>query len=123
MLHKLLGIRSRKRLYRLLMALILLVLVFFIGKSVWFGYQKNRIVKDRYEEVKNELETLEKRDEGLREEINRLSTERGIEEELRSKFQVSKPGEQTAVIVESESVKGENSKKEGWWGKIKNFFK
>lgn len=65
-------------------------------------------------QTERELETLKNREMELKENLDRLSTQRGVEEEIREKFSVAKDGEMMALIVESktrpksEDVSGEN---------------
>ncbi len=57
--------------------------------------------------VKKEVEDLKNRKSELEATVKRLQTEAGIEEEIRSKFPVQKPGENAVMIVEGEA-KSEN---------------
>ena len=65
-------------------------------------------------QAERELETLKNREMELKENLDRLSTQRGVEGEIREKFSVAKDGEMMALIVESktrsksEGVNGEN---------------
>ena len=61
----------------------------------------------------------------LEEEIERLSTERGVEEEIRSKFDVARAGEQVLVIVDAkeEDVLLESEEEVSAWQRFLNFFR
>ena len=61
----------------------------------------------------------------LSSEIERLKTKDGIEEEIRNKFNVVKPGEHLVVIVDDASTsKNETTKQNtGWWGSFLGWFK
>ncbi len=80
---------------------ILLVVVFFLTKSVFNIYQE----KDRSSEKRTQSELvydeLKETEDSILTEIESLKTEKGIEIELRDKFRVVKEGEQMAVIINS----------------------
>ncbi len=52
--------------------------------------------------LEKQLKELTERKKELEASIKSLETDAGIEKEIRSKFQVQKPGEKTVVIVEEE---------------------
>lgn len=103
---------------------ILFILVILLGKSTWDIYQKSKISSDNFNETKKEYDSLKARKEMLDSEINRLNTDSGTEEEIRSKFNVAKPGETVVVVINSTSstsTNKNNSVKNIWnlWGIIK----
>lgn len=57
--------------------------------------------------IKKEVGDLKNRKSELEATVRRLQTEAGIEEEIRSKFPVQKPGENAVMIVE-EQAKADN---------------
>ena len=87
-------------------------------------YEKERDTRLKRIEQREILNELEGRESSLREEIERLSTERGIEEEVRSKFEVGKDGEEIIIIVDN--PEGENAEKKEtektFWQKMYNWF-
>ncbi len=56
----------------------------------------------RLDVAKTELEALETRATTLKEEIANLQNGRGLEAEMRNRFDVAKSGEQVIVIVEED---------------------
>lgn len=86
-------------------AVILIVVSVFLLRSVWDVYKKSVVARISMDEARSDLEALQLKKTGLEREINSLSTERGIEEELRRRFQVVKPGEQVLVIVDKNDNK------------------
>ena len=78
----------------------LFILVLLFAHSTWVVYQK----KEKSEELKNisrqNVATLEARDAELKQRIQTLQTEPGIEAEIRSKFTVAKDGENMVVVVD-----------------------
>lgn len=57
------------------------------------------------QEAEIALANLKNKQAGLEKEIARLETDRGVEEELRRRFQVVRPGEQVLVIVDKDNNK------------------
>ena len=71
-----------------------------------------------------ELQNIQDREVFLNSEINRLSTDEGVEEEIRSKYSVAKPGEELIVIVGTTSTTSATTTKgESLWNKFLGLFK
>jgi cell division protein FtsB len=97
------GRKRWRKIYRSdVFAFVLLVFTIVLLNSVWDVYKKNSVARMNSAEAIKTLEGLKKKKEGLEKEISRLSTERGVEEELRRRFQVVRPGEEVIVIVEKD---------------------
>lgn len=79
---------------------LLVVISVFLAHGVWGVYQQELQTRINKNQRLTHLKELEVRKSALQDEINRLSTERGIEEEIRQKFEVAKEGESVIVIVE-----------------------
>ncbi len=98
-----------------------LVLVFFIH-STWVVYAKKIESENLVVLSKDRLHSLKSREEDLTNKIDRLNTEAGIEEEIRSKFSVTKDNENMVVVVQDkENQTSTTTPKIGFWQKIKNF--
>jgi len=83
-------------------ALFVLILIFVLfAKGTWGVYQKASFAKDNRDRADQELEVLHTREEALREELTRLDTKRGLEEEIRHKFDVGLEGEQLIILVDA----------------------
>lgn len=68
-------------------------------------------------------EELRLQDQDLKSKIERLNTTSGVEEEIRSKFNVVKESEKMVVVVEDQnSSVSTTSSMVGFWQKIWNFF-
>lgn len=102
--------------YSKLFLIVLLVLIFFLGRSTFDIYQKSKLSYNNYIKVKRDYDSIEARKAMLESEINRLATDSGIEEEIRSKFNVAKPGETVVIIIDknSTSTDVDNIKKDFW---------
>ena len=84
------------------LVILTIIMIAFIY-SVYGALEKERetrLVRDQRAEV---LDELYDRDELLQSEIDRLNTSKGLESEIRSKFEVAKDGEEVIVIVEAPS--------------------
>jgi cell division protein FtsB len=89
--------------------------------------EKERETSRKKRVMQEEISLLKERESSLSEEIAKLKTEEGIEESIREKFQVSKPGEKMVIIVDDDanddlSPEVEN-KEHNLWGWFKNLFK
>ena len=95
-----------------------------------FSYNMIGLIKKERETGRNKaselakIDDLRKREAILRKDIDRLNTDAGIEESVRDKFQVVKPGEKMVVIVDPEESKpGEDENTDhGFWAFIKRLF-
>lgn len=116
--------RIRHILYSRWIIILMILAVLFLAKATWNVYQKYSESADNAEVAEQELEKLSERQKLLSTEIARLSTEKGIEEEIRNKYTVSKPGEELLVIIDDKATTtASTTKPEGWWMKFKKFFK
>jgi cell division protein FtsB len=83
-------------------SLIVLVIVFAIFASgTWNVYKKEEFARENRQMAEKELEDLRQRETALTEELTRLNTKRGLEEEIRQKFDVGRDGEQLIVLVDA----------------------
>lgn len=65
--------------------------------------RKNRETAIAKEAARNELQSLEERQKKLEQDIKGLSTDKGIEKNIRQQFQVAKDGEGVVVIVNDDT--------------------
>ncbi len=116
--------QDKKRFRRILYSRVTFGIVFFfcllIGNATFDMYQTNRLTADKRKIAEDELLAVQIREESLRAQIGTLKTERGIEEELRTKFRVVKNGEGVIIVVEEEEKKATTSK--SWLSKFFEFF-
>lgn len=80
---------------------VLLIVVAIFAKGTWSVYTKAKFAEENRTQAEQELEKLEEREAALNEELVRLNTQRGLEEEIRQKFDVGKEGEQMIVLVDA----------------------
>lgn len=115
----------KKIIYSKISFLILFILTIFLGRATYDIYKKSQLSYDNYMVVKRDYDSLNARKDMLGSEINRLKTDTGIEEEIRSKFNVAKPGETVVTVINdssSTSLDTNNSNK-GFWSNLFSIFK
>jgi len=93
---------------------ILLVLVVFLGRSVWNVYVKERDTSERFGRASADHDELVERSLFLDREVKRLATSYGVEEEARRRFGLAKVGEKVFIIVDSESGAATSTDKSFW---------
>lgn len=91
---------NKKIVYSGWVAIILIIVIFILIRSTWSVFQKERTTGDNLSGTNEEMAQLENRRDLLVKEIEKLNSERGIEEEIRDKFRVVKPGERMLMIIE-----------------------
>lgn len=87
---------------------VLLLVVSFQIRSVWERYTIEREMAGRRVEAEQELTTMQQKRDELADQVQYMTNERGLEEELRQNFDVALPGERVFVLtgtaVEDESA-------------------
>ena len=98
-----LDFRERTKLRRALYAkptILVIVIIASVSLSgAWNMYQKSKEAKANDYKANAALSALQTREAGLRSDIDRLSTPRGQEEEIRDRFMVAKEGEKVIIIT------------------------
>lgn len=111
-------------LYSKLFFIFLIFMLFLLIKATWRMYEKDKTAKKNLKESNERLSSLVERREELEKSINRLSTDRGMEEEIRNNFSVVKEGEKVINIVDGEkenSVTEEEQKSRNWFNRLFSF--
>jgi cell division protein FtsB len=117
--------KFKRYLYSKFTLVVLLGILVLLVPGVWNMFQKEEETRANLNEQELILEELKQREANLRAEIERLSSERGVEEELRSKFEIGKEGEEAIVIVnpsEDESTAAGKAQKKSFWQKLLDIF-
>lgn len=81
--------------------LILSLLIF------WSAYDRYLVAKEMSEKrlaIEEEMAELQGREEVLKKEVEYLSSERGIEAEMRRQFDIVREGEQVVIILDDEKA-------------------
>ncbi|MCA9360716.1 hypothetical protein H6789_02605 [Candidatus Nomurabacteria bacterium] len=81
----------------------ILAVALLIGWSAYVRYDIAMEMLARRELAEQQATALESHKQELEEKVEYLSSERGIEAEMRRQFDVALPGEQVVVIVDDDS--------------------
>ena len=109
----------------------LIIGLVIVGRGAFGMFQKYSKVQQKIKEARAQLDTLKDQEKFLRSEIERLSSNRGVEQELRERFGVAKEGEDVVVIVDDKKGEsnGQDTKAVGdqaagsWFSKIFSIFR
>jgi cell division protein FtsB len=121
-------LRRKKKVRRLLFSrlsiILLLILVFFVGRATWRMYEKAINTRADLALVEAHYNDLESRERELSEKLKELNTEKGVEREIRDTYGVVKENEGVIILVEEEEEdevkERENNKDFPWWKKLFN---
>ena len=106
----------------LLAVFLVLVLIWlcFVVFRVSLKYREAATLRNQY---RNELTELQKKETDLNSKITNLSTERGLEAEVRNRYRVVRPGEQLVIVVDNTSATTAETidEKPSFWEKFLKF--
>ena len=105
----------RRIMYSKLVLIGLFFLLLVIGKATYTLYLKQQKGAEILNRTRVELVTVEEHQTTLRAKMDRLSTELGVEEEIREKFDLAKPGENVIVMVDKEATVTAPIEEKSWW--------
>lgn len=113
-------LQERRRIRQILsspiLSFILFVILLILLNGIYGVYKRGEIARINRIEGDRKLALLKDRQERLSNEIAKLSTDRGVEEELRNKFQITKKGEEVMIVVDevpARPILGSISSKDG----------
>lgn len=108
--------------YGILLAL--LIVIFFLGLATWRVYEKNGEVKERYEVLSGHSSELEAKKQSLTEELKLLNEERGLDEAIREKYLLARPGEEVIIVVDKTPDREiqDQDEREGFLSAVKKWF-
>jgi cell division protein FtsB len=116
---------ERKKFWRIfyspLVFIILLVAFLFMARALWRVYTHERVSTQDRNRLENELATVSVRATVLKNQVEALQTPQGVEDEIRSKFNVTKVGEGVAVIVNGTNTMSATTTSvatKSWWQKF-----
>lgn len=92
--------KIRSLLYSKITIGIILVFAILVFISVYERYQVERLMAERRTTTELELKALETRATSLEEKVDHLENQRGLEEEIRTRFDVAREGEQVVIILD-----------------------
>jgi cell division protein FtsB len=104
-----LDFRERSKMRRIVYAkptiLVLALLTLITARSAFGMYQKSKEAIAKRDKATAELQALKSRQEELDQDIARLGSERGQEEEILDRFMVAKEGENVIIVADPEGTK------------------
>ncbi len=106
----------RRTIYSVPALIVLLVVTLLLARGVWSAYTKYARTEELLAQAKSMHVKLLERTGELEKETTSLSTDRGIEKEVRAHFQVARPGEEVVILVdEATTTVATTSPKKAWW--------
>jgi len=117
--------KVRKIMYSKVSLLILFVILVIVGKGAWDVYKKAEIARSERNIALRYITQLETRNAEVQASLEHFKNNGGIEEEVRQKYTVARPGEEIVVVVDDDVKKGKNSEvvdKKSLWQHIVAFF-
>lgn len=112
--------RSKGWLYSKPVLLVLLVVMVFLGHVAWQLYDRYSFTKAERVKAETVLAELQTRKDLLASSVASLDSEAGVEQAVRDKFSVVKPGEFVVNIVDktaSTVPATTTTEKKSWWDK------
>lgn len=96
-----------------------------IGLTTWRIYSRGEEARVAHENAAASVKALEARKIALETSLEKLQTDRGVEEEVRKRFQVAKPGEEVIVLVGADTgaLSTESELKDDFWASLVKWFK
>jgi cell division protein FtsB len=82
---------------------LLFVILIIVIRGAYQSFVKKSKAQAQYEQFYQEYQELQQKKESLDQDIERLGTERGREEEYRERFNAVREGEQLIRIIEDEA--------------------
>ncbi len=103
----------------------LTVILVLIIKGVVGAYESERKSSEELKKARQNAEELASRERFLENQIERLESPRGLEEELRGKFPVAKEGEHVVIIVDQKDSAGATASEEpaSLWTRFLDLFR
>lgn len=84
--------------------ILLFILSFVLIKAAWNIHEKSKLTEERLRRTQTEIAKLEERHAILNKKVALLSTDEGVEAEMRTKYRAVKDGELVAVIIDEENT-------------------
>jgi cell division protein FtsB len=107
-----------------LLIAVLATLAVLIGFAAWKVYSKGEDARIAHANAEESLQELDERKVALETQLEKLGTDRGVEEEIRKRYQLAKPGEEVVVLVNEDDGAESSAKpaQRGFWESITSWF-
>ena len=121
--HRIIPKKKRSWIYSPIITVVLTIGMIWGARVVIGIYMKNREAVALKNQSNQELLQLKEKETQLRGKIEFLSTDRGLEEEVRNRYRAVKPGEQLVIIIDDPQTTNQSDqvKNKTFWQKIKYF--
>jgi len=111
-----------QRMARSPITLIALIILFgLMSHAAWNVYSHERLASAELARSQADFDDLQEQKEALTQKIAHLSTEDGVEAELREKYRAVREGESVAVIIDATSSSfshATSTPQTGWWSRV-----
>ena len=102
-------------------AVILLACIAWGIFSVIKAYGKDREAVGLRNQERKELGDLQQKQRELNSQIENLSTDRGIEAEIRNRYRVERPGQNLVIVVDNTDGKNPPPPKSGFFDRVRAY--
>ena len=112
--------KMKRRIYSIPALLVLLAITIGIVRGAYALMQKERQSARDAEALDRQVSELASRETELKADIDKLHTEGGIEEEIKAKYNVARPGERVAIIIDRPGEATTTAEEEPWYVRFWN---
>lgn len=109
--------KLKRRIYSIPALIGLFLITVALSRGAYSILTKERLTSKEVELLQEEVADLSEREAFLNSSIEKLKTEEGIEEEIKSKFNVARSGERVAVIVDPIALEATTTPEKKIWYK------
>ena len=113
--------KMRRMVYSKVSVVVLLLVTLLLLKGGVSMYQKEKQSRQNMIEVEKKLANAKLRQAELENNLNRLNSPDGVENEIRTKYNVKKAGEEVVLVVESQATSTTTVREKGFWSKISDW--
>lgn len=104
--------------------LVLLLVTAVLSHAAWGMYTKMAEASQGQEEAESQLASLQAQQEGVSNTLGELSTQRGVETQMRERYGVAKPGEgEIDIVADEHASTTATTTPESWWQRLFKVFK
>ena len=114
---------GRRWIYNRPMAILLAVLLIWLGRAVYLTGSRERLASQERAAVLAQVVALEARRTQLTADLASLQTDRGVEERIRQQYSVARPGEKVFnVVLSATSTATSSPPTLPWWQPLLDLF-
>ena len=100
-------------------AVVLLIVTVFLMRAAWGMYDKMTTASRAQEEAETQLGIAEAQRKEINSTLSQITSERGIEQQIRERYGVVRPGEgEIDIIRDAKATSTPQVLKESWWQRI-----